>query len=234
MPNVPVLDLAGLASSVGPVGGRLRIGDQVAHRDEARRPGLRAYCINRGRAKEVPIKTQSRIDILEPGATLQAGSVSVSGVAWAFTRGIDRVEVSADGRDLARPRLASQLDADAQRQYVYAWEVEPGERALKVRPTDGEDGAQIEEELAPSPPAIAPSKKGSGRISSPSSIGGTRVPNGGNPRLAGVEDYAAGLVDRETQPMRRKRVGPMLRKVMCVSVAGPGSRNVGGLSCDDC
>ena len=49
------------------------------------------------------------------------------------------------------PRLAAQLDADAQRQYVYAWEAEPGEHALKVRPTDGEGGAQIEEEVAPIP-----------------------------------------------------------------------------------
>ena len=74
-----------------------------ARRDGAHQPGLRAYCIKRGWTKEVPIKPQSCIDIPGPDATLQAGSVSVSGVAWASTGGIDRVEVLADSEDLARP-----------------------------------------------------------------------------------------------------------------------------------
>ncbi|MEJ7873138.1 MAG: hypothetical protein WKF67_12845 [Rubrobacteraceae bacterium] len=112
--------------------------------------GFDAYWIQRGWAKEGLIKTQSRIDTVEPGATLQTGTIPIGGVAWAPTRGIERVEVSTDGGETWNDaRLAVQLDVDAWRQYVYDWDAEPGEYVLKVRATDGEGETQTEEEAAP-------------------------------------------------------------------------------------
>ena len=114
--------------------------------------GFDAYWIQRGWAKEGLIKTQSRIDTVEPGATLQTGTIPIGGVAWAPTRGIERVEVSTDGGETWNDAcLAVQLDVDAWRQYVYDWDAEPGEYVLKVRATDGEGETQTEEEAAPIP-----------------------------------------------------------------------------------
>src|SRR5262245_19484066 len=55
-----------------------------------------AYWIERGWAKEAPVKTQSRIDTPIPGARFSAATVPIAGVAWAQHRGIDRVEVRID------------------------------------------------------------------------------------------------------------------------------------------
>ena len=54
------------------------------------------YWIPRGWAKEGPIKTQSRIDVPYT-SSIPAGSQTIAGVAWAPTRGIERVEVQIDG-----------------------------------------------------------------------------------------------------------------------------------------
>ena len=63
-----------------------------------------AYWIQRGWAKEAPVKTQSRIDTPADGARLAAGRVAVAGVAWAQHRGIERVEVARRRRWLAGGR----------------------------------------------------------------------------------------------------------------------------------
>ncbi len=114
--------------------------------------GYDAYWIQRGWSKQGPVKTQSRIDTVEPGATLRAGAIPVGGVAWAPTRGINGAEVSTDGGETwNEARLAAQLDVDAWRQYVYDWDAEPGEYVLKVRATDGVGETQTAEEAAPIP-----------------------------------------------------------------------------------
>ena len=114
--------------------------------------GFDAYWIKRGWSKEGPILTQSRIDTVSDGGTVSAGTVPVGGVAWAPTRGIERVEVSTDdGETWNDAQLAAQLDVDVWRQYVYDWEAEPGEYTLKVRATDGEGETQTEDEAAPHP-----------------------------------------------------------------------------------
>jgi DMSO/TMAO reductase YedYZ molybdopterin-dependent catalytic subunit len=111
-----------------------------------------AYWIKRGWSKEGPIKTQSRIDTVSDGDRLSAGPVQIGGVAWAPTRGIERVEVSTDdGETWNDATLAAQLDADVWRQYVYDWDAEPGEHTLKVRATDGDGETQTEDEAAPIP-----------------------------------------------------------------------------------
>ncbi len=114
--------------------------------------GYDAYWIKRGWSKEGPVLTQSRIDTIRDGDTVSAGTVPVGGVAWAPTRGIERVEVSTDGGETWNDAtLAAQLDADVWRQYVYYWEAQAGEYTLKVRATDGEGETQTEEEATPIP-----------------------------------------------------------------------------------
>jgi DMSO/TMAO reductase YedYZ molybdopterin-dependent catalytic subunit len=114
--------------------------------------GFDAYWIQRGWSREGPVKTQSRIDTVEPGEELRAGRVPIGGVAWAPTRGIERVEVSTDGGETWNDaRLATQLDVDAWRQYVYDWEAGPGEYTLQVRATDGNGETQTGEQTPPHP-----------------------------------------------------------------------------------
>jgi DMSO/TMAO reductase YedYZ molybdopterin-dependent catalytic subunit len=110
------------------------------------------YWIKRGWAKRGPVKTQSRIDTVSKDDDLQAGTIPIGGVAWAPTRGIQRVEVSTNGGESWNDaRLATQLDVDAWRQYVYEWEAKPGEHTIKVRATDGEGETQTEDEASPIP-----------------------------------------------------------------------------------
>ena len=109
-----------------------------------------AYWIQRTWTKDGPVKTQSRLDTVRGGQTLQAGSVPVGGVAWAPHRGIDKVEVSTDnGETWNEARLASQLHPDTWRQYVYNWDAKPGQYTLQVRATDGEGVLQTAEERPP-------------------------------------------------------------------------------------
>jgi DMSO/TMAO reductase YedYZ molybdopterin-dependent catalytic subunit len=110
------------------------------------------YWIKRGWAKKGPVKTQSRIDTVSKDDELEAGTIPIGGVAWAPTRGIERVEVSTDGGESWNDaRLATQLDVDAWRQYVYEWDAKPGEHTIKVRATDGEGETQTEDKAAPIP-----------------------------------------------------------------------------------
>ncbi len=68
------------------------------------------YWIPRGWAKEGPIRTQSRIDVPRPGASVHAGPTPIAGVAWAPTRAIGRVEVRIDdGRLAAHPPVGRAL-----------------------------------------------------------------------------------------------------------------------------
>ena len=111
-----------------------------------------AYWIQRTWSKEGPIKTQSRIDTIKDGDSLSAGKNLIGGVAWAPHRGIEKVEVSTDGgQTWNEARLASQLDMDTWRQYVYDWDAEPGSYTLQVRATDGEGKVQTAQEAPPHP-----------------------------------------------------------------------------------
>jgi DMSO/TMAO reductase YedYZ molybdopterin-dependent catalytic subunit len=94
-----------------------------------------AYWVQRGWSRQAPIKTESRIDVPKAGASLPAGKVTVAGVAWAQHRGIEAVEVYADGT-WHPARLAAQDTIDTWRQWYYVWDAAPGRHTLKVRATD--------------------------------------------------------------------------------------------------
>src|SRR5215213_3206209 len=111
-----------------------------------------AYWIQRNWSKQGPIRTQSRIDTVKNRETLSPGKIPIGGIAWAPHRGIERVEVSTDGgQSWNDANLAAQLGIDTWRQYVYDWEAQPGEYALKVRATDGDGESQTKTETPPHP-----------------------------------------------------------------------------------
>ncbi len=95
------------------------------------------YWIPRGWAKEAPIKTQSRIDV--------ASRQVIAGVAWAPTRGIERVEVRIDSGPWWEATLAAQLSVDCWRQWFMPWDMTPGRYVIAVRATDGTGETQTAE-----------------------------------------------------------------------------------------
>ena len=110
-----------------------------------------AYWVPRGWAREGPVKTQSRIDVPRAGATVAPGPVAVAGVAWAPTRGIERVEVRVDEGEWAPARLSEPLDDDTWRQWLLEWDATPGRHTLTVRATDGTGRPQTERRVPPAP-----------------------------------------------------------------------------------
>ena len=107
-----------------------------------------AYWIERGWAREGPVKTHSRIDVPSYGAEVAAGIVAVAGVAWAQQRGISRVEVAVDAGDFQEARLAEPVSSDVWRQWVFEWDAPAGEHLLEVRATDAA-GAVQDEQIRP-------------------------------------------------------------------------------------
>jgi DMSO/TMAO reductase YedYZ molybdopterin-dependent catalytic subunit len=110
-----------------------------------------AYWTQRGYAQQAPIKTESRIDVPKPLASLSAGRVPVAGVAWAPHRGIDAVEVSVDMGPWQRAQLAAADGIDTWRQWMWAWDAKPGLHSLRVRATDGTGATQASQEAGPVP-----------------------------------------------------------------------------------
>jgi DMSO/TMAO reductase YedYZ molybdopterin-dependent catalytic subunit len=96
-----------------------------------------AYWTDRGWAAKGPIKTASRIDVPQFGASLSPGTVAVAGVAWAQHRGISKVEVQVDSGPWQAAELSGTVSADTWRQWVYTWQATPGSHLLRVRATDG-------------------------------------------------------------------------------------------------
>jgi DMSO/TMAO reductase YedYZ molybdopterin-dependent catalytic subunit len=110
-----------------------------------------AYWVQRGWAREGPIKTQSRIDVPRHRASLATGPVTVAGVAWAGERGIERVEVSVDDRAWEQAELADELASTTWRQWRLRCDAEPGEHTLRVRATDGTGQTQTDRVSPPAP-----------------------------------------------------------------------------------
>jgi DMSO/TMAO reductase YedYZ molybdopterin-dependent catalytic subunit len=102
----------------------------------------RSYWVQRGYTAGVPIKTMSRIDVPRPFQQVRAGRTPVAGVAWAPHRGVERVQVQADGGSWHDARLAAADGIDTWRQWVWYWDATPGLHQLQVRATDGTGATQ--------------------------------------------------------------------------------------------
>jgi DMSO/TMAO reductase YedYZ molybdopterin-dependent catalytic subunit len=105
-------------------------------------------------SKEAIVRTMSRIDRPGPDTGLSAGSNTISGVAYAGTRGVQRVEFSSDGgetwhdADLVEPAAAQDSWVRWQGGFTYA----PGSRvALLARATDGTGAVQEQAFTLPEP-----------------------------------------------------------------------------------
>ena len=101
------------------------------------------YWIPRGWDALGPIKTQSRIDT--PRSRINAGTHAIAGVAWAPTRGIDRVEVQVDDEPWQEATLGPALNQLTWRQWWVKWDAVPGKHRLRVRATDGTGETQTEQ-----------------------------------------------------------------------------------------
>jgi len=102
------------------------------------------------------VKTTSRIDVPQDGDILKLAAVTVSGVAFAGTRGISKVEVSTDGgSNWAEASLNTPLSPYTWVLWQSSWApTSEGAYRLVVRATDG-TGAKQDSRGAPSYPSGA-------------------------------------------------------------------------------
>jgi DMSO/TMAO reductase YedYZ molybdopterin-dependent catalytic subunit len=109
------------------------------------------YWVERGWVADAPIKVQSRIDTPRGLSKVAAGTVAVGGIAWAQTRGIERVEVRVDEGPWAETTLAAELNDVTWRQWSYAWQATPGRHTITVRATEKNGPIQTDERSEPFP-----------------------------------------------------------------------------------
>jgi DMSO/TMAO reductase YedYZ molybdopterin-dependent catalytic subunit len=109
------------------------------------------FWIPRGWSRLGPIKTSSRIDVPHNSEDLDAGTQAVAGVAWAPTRGIERVEVQVDDGPWQRATLGPAASDDTWVQWWLKWDAEPGDHRLRVRAIDGDGRTQTAAIAPPAP-----------------------------------------------------------------------------------
>jgi hypothetical protein len=108
-----------------------------------------AYWVQRGWTASGPIQIASRIDV--PGRSFPAGRRPIAGVAWAQTRGIERVEVRVDDGDWTAARLGPDADAVVWRQWVLPHDFSPGPHRITVRAVSADGARQVGESVPPFP-----------------------------------------------------------------------------------
>ncbi len=115
--------------------------------------GFDGHWVPRGWSKQGPIKTQSRIDRPREGARVESGkTIPVAGIAWAPTRGIERVEVRIGDEGWTPCRLGQAAGDESWVQWTRDWT--PSDRGLKqiqVRATDGSGSTQSSKIVRPRP-----------------------------------------------------------------------------------
>jgi DMSO/TMAO reductase YedYZ molybdopterin-dependent catalytic subunit len=113
----------------------------------------KSYYTQRGWAANAAIKTESRIDVPKPGASLPTGKTVIAGVAWAEHKGIAAVEIGVDGV-FNEATLAVQDTIDTWRQWYYVWDATPGLHQIQVRATDqtGYTQTSVNQPVFPSGP----------------------------------------------------------------------------------
>ena len=110
-----------------------------------------AYWVRRGYAEIGTMKTQSRIDVPKPFAHLNAGDVTVAGIAWATDRGIADVQVQIDDGPWQQARLAASDGPDTWRQWTYDWRATTGTHSIQVRAADDSGTYQSATQADPYP-----------------------------------------------------------------------------------
>lgn len=114
-----------------------------------------AYWTKLGWAAKAPIKTGSRIDVPRNGQRLDAGPVTLGGVAWAQYRGIKAVEVRIDDGPWQPAQLGAAYSKDTWRLWTFNWRATAGPHAITVRATDSTGAVQTGEPADPIPDGAA-------------------------------------------------------------------------------
>lgn len=109
-----------------------------------------AYWLQRGWAQRAPIKTMSRIDSPGPFA-LVSPDTPITGVAWAQTRGISKVEVRIDHGPWQPAELSTEVSLDTWRMFRLRGRWAPGAHIGEVRATDKKGYTQTADRAAPIP-----------------------------------------------------------------------------------
>jgi DMSO/TMAO reductase YedYZ molybdopterin-dependent catalytic subunit len=109
------------------------------------------YWQDRQWAKEAPIKTQSRIDAPRSFEAFPPGKVSIAGIAWAQTTGIERVEVRVDGGQWREAELSTEANDQTWRMWRLDVDLPAGAHRAEVRATDRSGYTQVEERVPPIP-----------------------------------------------------------------------------------
>jgi DMSO/TMAO reductase YedYZ molybdopterin-dependent catalytic subunit len=112
------------------------------------------YWTPRGWSERGPVKTGSRIDVPSDGDGVQAGKITVAGIAWAEHRGLKGVQVRVDQGQWQAATLGAEDSVDTWRQWYFAWDatnVAAGKHTLQVRATDGDGATQTGDPAPPAP-----------------------------------------------------------------------------------
>jgi DMSO/TMAO reductase YedYZ molybdopterin-dependent catalytic subunit len=115
--------------------------------------GPKAYWTQRQWKASGPIKTMSRIDTPRPLGDVERGKpVTVTGMAWAQTRGVSKVEVRVDNGSWQPATLAAVPNNQTWRQWTWKWTpAQAGVQSLTVRATDGAGVIQTQQRADPFP-----------------------------------------------------------------------------------
>ncbi len=97
-----------------------------------------------------PIKLESRIEV-PASNSVQAGTVTVAGVAWDQHVGISKVEVQVDSGNWNTAELAPVTGPDTWRQWSWAWPATSGQHTLTVRATNANGEVQTSALAQPAP-----------------------------------------------------------------------------------
>lgn len=94
------------------------------------------YWVPRGYSQRAPVKTESRIDVPAPFGTVNGGTVTVAGIAWAQTKGIRAVEIRVDGGRWQPTQLSTEVTKNAWRMWRAFVPLRPGQHRVEARATD--------------------------------------------------------------------------------------------------
>ncbi len=126
----------------------------VVEMEVTRFSDAQGYWTPRGWDALGPVKLESRIDVPRDGASVDAGTVSIAGVAWQPHTGVEAVQVRIDGGSWVDATLADSVSADTWRQWVHRWDAGAagsGSHTIDVR-AQGADGTwQREQYVQPAP-----------------------------------------------------------------------------------
>ncbi len=109
------------------------------------------YWVKRKWSDRGPIKTMARIDTPKGLGKVKAGPARIGGVAWAQTRGIEKVEVKLDDGEWTEAKLAAEDSTLTWRQWTYEFDAAPGRHQVTCRATDATGETQTEERAKPFP-----------------------------------------------------------------------------------